>query len=273
MTKNKRGILVTVRYDDFQKTMGAENALSKFNGAFSHVAGVGHDHSGEGQGGIINGSSIVGSVSHALISADATNLTGTINNQPLSSIFESDGKTAKNATNVSSTIGGKSLDSIFESNGTTVKNCTTASNSTKLNNLNSNYYQKFYMPSENILLEKVQEQDITDTTFIGPTTYTAAVMSIYHPGLYNLSFDIKIDDGTQPPSSDNYFEVYWNGILLWSEDEIDNGAYVKKSKNILINPGKITIKLSITGGTYNTMYIRNIRLKGTPSEVPSFSIT
>lgn len=91
-----------VVFNDFSVGMGGQEALSKINGAFSL-----HNHSREGQGGVISGSSIVGSVSHAINSTDSTNstnainssnLTGSICGNLLSSIFEDDKKTIKIAT-------------------------------------------------------------------------------------------------------------------------------------------------------------------------------
>jgi hypothetical protein len=71
------------RYDDWNNQTSAE-AKSKLNGAFSNETGVGHDHSGMGQGAPI---------------LNAANVSTTINGHTISNIFESDGVTVKNATN------------------------------------------------------------------------------------------------------------------------------------------------------------------------------
>lgn len=65
----------------------------------------------------------------------AKNVTTTINGKAITSIFESDGVTAKKATNVTTNINGKAISSIFESNGTTVKNATNAVVAGKLKNV------------------------------------------------------------------------------------------------------------------------------------------
>ena len=75
----------------------------------------------------------------------ATNLlgTGTIQNQPISTIFETGSNYVKNATtatNVSTTINGNAITNIFEEDGTTVKEATHADSatnvSTTINNKN-----------------------------------------------------------------------------------------------------------------------------------------
>lgn len=65
----------------------------------------------------------------------ATNLlgSGTIQNQPISSIFETGSSYVKNATNavnVTNTINGNAITNIFENDGTTVKEATHADNAT-----------------------------------------------------------------------------------------------------------------------------------------------
>jgi hypothetical protein len=77
------------RYDDWDNQTSAE-AKSKLNGAFSGDTGVGHDHSGVGQGAPI---------------LNAANVTTNINGQALTDIFESNGVTAKNATIAGSCTG------------------------------------------------------------------------------------------------------------------------------------------------------------------------
>jgi hypothetical protein len=260
------------RYDNFLRTMGAEDALAKFNGAFSNeqVEGknVGHDHSGPGQGGIISGSNILGSVNHSLSCTDAVNLTTSINSKPLSYIFESNGLIVKNATNCTTYINNVPIVNIFESNGLTVRNATTATNSLKLNGLSSNQFVKYYIPSQDILLEKNSAQSIVCEN----DTFTAATIDIYNQGTYNLSFEIKLEGDLWCRSR---FEVSGSSIPTWT-GETGSSTYQLMSKDISIVSGRIYIKL--TG--YNpdprnfngTAYIRNIKLKGTVGEVPPFKI-
>jgi hypothetical protein len=262
------------RYDDFSINMGALNALQKFKGSFSNdqIEGenLGHDHDPltPGNGGIIRGSSISGSVSHSLSATDATNVTQTINSVPLISIFEPSYLVVKNSTdskNVTSTIAGKSIDSIFEQNSTYVKNST---NATKLNNLTSNYYQNFYIPSENILLEKLTQQTVDDDG-----TIVAAVMTIYTPGIYTISADIKINVGVNTSSVDF---LWFNHINLYSS-ETHSTSYTTKTSNIFIPAGKLYVKLTCTTPSPQmdpgTAYIRNIRLKGQLGAVPASIIS
>lgn len=73
-------------------------------------------------------------VKNASLAASATNVTGQINGENISSIFETDGITAKkstNAVNVSEKISGKNITDIFETDGTTVKSATSSSNVTQ----------------------------------------------------------------------------------------------------------------------------------------------
>lgn len=251
---------MTTVYNDFSANIGTNEALSKLNGAFTF-----HDHSSEGQGGTIQGSHIIGPVTSSLIctnAINATNLTfsATINNIPLTSIFESNYQTIKSATNVSSTINNQPITSIFEPNGITVKN------STKFNNLTSDYFQKFYMPSEDIIVEKLSVNSLTGGNFYWRHE-NVATMYIYHPGFYNFSFDIKTKEDYE---DEGKFSIYLNNEVIW-EDLLNNTTYITKSKDLFISGGIVLIKI----GCYNDVnvtYIRNIRLKGTPGEIPSFSI-
>ena len=67
-------------------------------------------------------STSVESADNAKTAGVASNVESQINGHNITTIFESDGITAKEATNVSQAINGKSISTIFESDGITAKN-------------------------------------------------------------------------------------------------------------------------------------------------------
>ena len=145
----------------------------------------------------------------------ATNLlgSGTIQNQPISSIFETGSsyvKNATNATNVTTTINGNAITNIFEEDGVTVKNATNAvnatnastatnaDNATKINNLELKQDTNGILKIEDSIIAQkklIWEGTLTNT---GSNDYVTLTLS---EGTINLGDTLFIE-------SDNGYEKW-----------------------------------------------------------------
>lgn len=130
---------------------------------------------------------------HADDADEATNVTTSINDKAISSIFETDGTTAKEAThaisadvatNVMGKIDGHSITSIFEDNGTTVKKATYAES--------ANEAAKAYRNRYDELLLSCNPTKLTPSTANG-WTQTTTTGTLPSAGVYLVS--ATIDDG------------------------------------------------------------------------------
>lgn len=120
----------------------------------------------------------------------ATNLlgTGTIQNQPISAIFETGSNYVKNATtatNVSTTINGNAITNIFEEDGTTVKEATHADSATNVSTTINNKNISDIFETDGITVKNATNainaitQDITDnSTKIATTAFVTNKLNI-----------------------------------------------------------------------------------------------